>query len=226
MILALGDSFTYGLELPDCPLFKGQITNPSPSKFSYPAILAQILGKDLLNLSLPGGSNSRIFRLAIDATSKQKFDIVICGWTELSRIDVTLNGCDFPVSVNSAWQESHPWIGSYYKNHYDEDHAMQTWLAQVIALQGYFKSINQRYLFLNMLPAIPSALVPTEIANPKFLHLAKQIDTDYFIGWPNEAMVQWMGDCPKGPNGHPLEVGHERIAEKINEHIRNLGWLS
>ena len=49
---------------------------------------------------------------------------------------------------------------------------------------------------------------------------------EYWFGHENDGMVEWMGDCPKGPGGHPLELGHQRIAKKINEHIRNLGWLS
>jgi hypothetical protein len=28
-------------------------------------------------------------------------------------------------------------------------------------------------------------------------------------------MLEWMGDCPKGPGGHPLELGHARIADAI-----------
>jgi lysophospholipase L1-like esterase len=43
--------------------------------------------------------------------------------------------------------------------------------------------------------------------------------------WVIGSMVEWMGDCPKGPGGHPLELGHQRIAEKINEHIKRLGWI-
>ena len=48
----------------------------------------------------------------------------------------------------------------------------------------------------------------------------------YWMDWQSEGMIEWMGDCPKGPGGHPLTLGHQRIANKINEHIRNLGWLS
>ena len=47
-----------------------------------------------------------------------------------------------------------------------------------------------------------------------------------YLGWPNEGIVEWMGDCPKGPGGHPLEQGQIKIGLKINEYIRNLGWIS
>jgi hypothetical protein len=51
------------------------------------------------------------------------------------------------------------------------------------------------------------------------------VDTRYYLGWPFEGIYMWQGDCPRALLGHPLELGHKRIAEKINEHIRNLGWL-
>jgi hypothetical protein len=55
--------------------------------------------------------------------------------------------------------------------------------------------------------------------------LAEQIDTNYFLGWPNDQMVEWTYGCAKGPGGHFLEDGHRKVAEKINEHIRSLGWI-
>ena len=53
-----------------------------------------------------------------------------------------------------------------------------------------------------------------------------QIDPTYYIGWPTTTMMEWTHGCSKGPGGHFLEQGHERVADKIYEHIRNLGWIS
>jgi hypothetical protein len=43
------------------------------------------------------------------------------------------------------------------------------------------------------------------------------IDHTKFVGWPNDGMVEWAHDSPRGPGGHPLEQGHKLIAEKIYE---------
>ena len=53
-----------------------------------------------------------------------------------------------------------------------------------------------------------------------------QIDSTYYIGWPNETMMEWTYGTPQGPGGHFLEQGHQRVADKIYEHIRYLGWVS
>jgi hypothetical protein len=56
--------------------------------------------------------------------------------------------------------------------------------------------------------------------------LVNQIDSIYYLGWPNETMMEWTYGCSKGPGDHFLEQGHEVVANKIYEHIRHLGWIS
>ena len=36
-----------------------------------------------------------------------------------------------------------------------------------------------------------------------------------FIGWPDTSLMEMMGNCIKGPRGHPLEEGHRKIADVI-----------
>ena len=217
-LLVIGDSFTHGLELPDCPMHDGSATSP-PSCLAWASLLATDLNYELVNLSIPGGSNSRIFRLAVDESVRNRYDLVVCQWTEISRIDWQQNNRDFPVSANSTWLHKQvPAIGDYYKNHYNDDHSMQTWLAQLITLQNHFKHTGQRYLFVSM--------QGLKNIGDRYRHLAVQVDPEYYIGWPHEGFTEFMGDCPKGPGGHPLELGHQRIAEHVKEYIRNLGGIS
>ena len=56
--------------------------------------------------------------------------------------------------------------------------------------------------------------------------VSNQIDQTYYIGWPNETMMEWTYNTPQGPGGHFLEQGHEQVADKIYEYIRNLSWVS
>ena len=56
--------------------------------------------------------------------------------------------------------------------------------------------------------------------------LISQVNDQYYIGWPTESMMEWTYKTPQGPAGHFLEEGHQKVAEKINEYIRNIGWVS
>jgi hypothetical protein len=95
-------------------------------------------------------------------------------------------------------------------------------LLNIVLAQSYLKLNNKPYLMFDVFGNHQDAR-RFDIKNKD---LVDQIDTRYFVGWPNEAMVDWMGDCPKGPRGHPLELGHQRTAEHINEYIRNISWVS
>ena len=57
--------------------------------------------------------------------------------------------------------------------------------------------------------------------------LIEEIDLNLFVGNTlTESTVDWTYGTLKGPGGHPLEKGHQIIANKIYEHIRHLGWIS
>jgi hypothetical protein len=225
-ILAVGDSFTYGSELPDTvatPDTVLPVAYTQHSNLAWPSQLATRLGATVTNRGLPGGGNSRIFRVAIEETIKNSHDLVICAWTEPARLDITLQGQEFPVTINSAWHhEQFPWIREYFARHYDWRHTTQNWLSQLVALQQYFKSRQQQYMFVN---------VQSEwqwqdtLVIQKLHHYLDEIDEQYYPDWKQGlGMTHWMGDCAKGPGGHPLELGHKRIAERIYEHIISLGW--
>lgn len=203
MILTIGDSFTYGEEL----------ENRTATAWPY------LLNSPVVNLGKGGSSNDRIFRLAVERTANQKYDMVIIGWSFPNRLEVCNKD---PHCVNINNRRNLPWVDDYYKFSYNEDFAFRSWFSHIIALQSHLKHINQRYIFCNV-----AGLQGHYTKFSKDLEfLLGMVDPEYFPGWPLNGMLEWMGDCPKGPGGHPLELGHQRIAERINEHIRHLGWLS
>ena len=202
MILTVGDSFTYGEELP----------NPLRA---WPYLLNQ----PVKNMGKCGGSNDMICRVTVEETARNKFDMVIVGWSDPGRLEVWYDRQI--LDVNHHGRRGIPWVEDYYKYSYNKKFSYRKWFTQILSLQGYLKSIDQRYLFCNVAGATGTY---DEYQNI-YKYLWDKIDAKYYVGWPNFGMLDWQGDCPKAPGGHPLELGHERIAEKINEHIRNLGWL-
>ena len=51
--------------------------------------------------------------------------------------------------------------------------------------------------------------------------LVNAIDQTQFVGGMGTSVQVWTYGLPKGTNNHTLERGHQVIAEKIYEHIRN-----
>jgi hypothetical protein len=86
----------------------------------------------------------------------------------------------------------------------------------------FFKSKNIKYLMTN--------IVENEYYKKKhfsgYQQYVDQIDKEKFVGFGQAGMIEWVNKCPKGPGGHFLDQGHQQVADKLYEHIRNLGWLS
>lgn len=213
-ILAIGCSFTAGAEL----------SNPAES--AWPSLIGQLNNRTVKNLGAGGASNDRTFRLAIEETAQQRFDLVLVQWTEPSRMEIWNSRTRRPMDVNVGKLHSQQfgldWLETYYQNHYDDLHAHKKWVAQILSLQGYLKSIDQPYVMVS-LNGLDQRLYTGAWNSVQYLW--DNVDTTYYPGWPFEGITMWQGDCPRAVGGHPLELGHKRIAEKINEHIRNLGWL-
>lgn len=218
-ILAIGDSFTFGAELFDVPKSLGIYGNEyfnettgkrepaSPSQYAWPTLLANKIGTNVVNLGLVGGSNDRIFRLAVKETAKEKFSLVICAWTGIDRFDFALYGKEIALSVGVAdsCREQFPWITEFVDKHYSRELAEEKWLTQLITLQSYFASINQPYVF------VKSLHIPVRHSN---FFLNNKINLQRCIDW-NSSLVQWCKNLPMGPGKHFLEEGHELVAEKI-----------
>jgi len=213
-ILTVGCSFTHGSEL----------TNPAIS--AWPYLLGQQNNWEVNNQGIGGGSNDRSVRVCFEEV-QNKYDLIVVAWTIHERIEVPSELGLLNVTLGYAEKHNLSWATEYFIKHYDRLYSYQRWLRQVIMLQSYFKQINQQYLFLSTF-GIWSDLREAHYDEYmlKLQYLVDQVDSAYYIDWPKWGMVDWQGDCPRGPGGHPLEVGHQRIAERINEHIRHLGWIS
>lgn len=164
---------------------------------SWPNLL-DVFGTITLNVAAPGFSNDAIVRTTVELIEQADLKHAIVAWTTPHRIEV--NG-------QHLTPTSHRKYGSICDQvflDWNEDWAVDKFYTQVALLDGYLRNKGVSYLFV------------------------RTFDVPYInIGnWVDGQMVEWIGDCPKGAGGHPLELGHQRIAKHINEHIRNIGWLS
>lgn len=208
-LLTIGDSFTYGTELSD------------PSKHAWPVLLSQACSADLRNISAGGFSNDAMFRECVEQVSHDGYDVVIVAWTDPARMEITRSGQPFSVNLSPRMCKLVPWLEQYYLYNQDDEHSYRRTLTMIVACQEFLKSCQQPYVFVSTF----GLQVLHKVYEEKYRSLHDKIDKENYPGWPGEGIVEWMGDCPKAPGGHPLELGHQRIAEKINEHIRNISRI-
>lgn len=171
-----------------------------PFNDAWPAHLVSGNREIIMNMAQPGFSNDAIIRTAVTelANPTSTIDKAIIAWTTPHRIEV---------NEQHLTPTSHRKYGSICDVvflDWKEDWAVHKLRSQVLMMEGFLRSRKIKYLFVRTFD-VPELDVGT---------------------WLPGQMVDWMGDCPKGPGGHPLELGHQRIAEYINEHIRNIGWFS
>lgn len=204
ILYTLGDSFTYGEELPD------------PATQSWPALLAKQLGYDLVNRGRPGCGNSYIVKTAIKEIPILKPDLVIVAWTSCGRMEFADNNSVYDIwpGCNRRFEQPYPYrdtLIKYITAYNNEIHQYRNWLRSMILLQDFLKLRNINYKFVSAFDS--------HALNEKYMNHSREyvslIDTTNFIGWPSDGMVEWAYGCDVGPRDHPLEEGHLKISEAI-----------
>lgn len=230
MIYCIGDSFTAGDELTGWSDHFDSNKKPYPTHPSaWPSLLEQKLNHPVVNLGRGGCGNTRIIKRAIDIALDQP-DIVIVAWTDILRLELAddLSPFDYWAGRNIKRMSSGylreplvKWLTVNQNNPEIEKWYYAAWLRQIILLQSFFNLRNQKYIMLSSNP-----LYQYRKYSEEYKKLTDQIDVTHFLGWPKWSMMEWAHGLPKGPHGHFLEDGHKLVADKVYEHIGNLGWLS
>tara|TARA_R110000868_G_scaffold19525_1_gene83986 strand:- start:425 stop:1057 length:633 start_codon:yes stop_codon:yes gene_type:complete len=208
LLYAVGDSFTYGSEL-------------TSTESAWPVLLATALNMDVVNAGKQGASNDYIVRNTINAVSELRPDLVVVAWTSCGRMEFADEYGTYDIwpgcasrEFDTSHQHRSQLIG-YISHHSDDEYEYRRWLQQVILLQHFLKVQNVNYVMCNAFD--------NQQRNKKFkketVNYWNMIDTSKFLGWPYEGIVEWTYGTPHGRGGHPLELGHERIAQKIAEYI-------
>lgn len=211
-VLTVGDSFTYGEELVD-------------RQMAWPFLLGQKTGYKVTNLGRPASGNSRMVRCVIENINS--FDLVIIAWSHYARIELADEkgifdiwpGCNyFAHREHSQWRRE---IINYITEYHDDRYLYNQYLINIILLQTYLSANNKKYVMLDTFynnRKEARLMADTNLRN--------QINSQFYFNWPDKSMMEWTENTPKGPGGHFLEEGHTRVADKIYEHIRHLGWVS
>jgi lysophospholipase L1-like esterase len=215
MIYAIGDSFTYGDEL-------------SNQDLAWPSILSKKINKSISNLGRSASGNTRIVKRAIDAVL-DKSEMVIIGWSDCNRQEFAddIGTYDIWAGRNyKAFQLDDPThrinLIKYMTAHDTPEYFYAQWLRQIILVQNLCKS----YQIPCVMFIACGAHYSHQQYHNEFNKLVDAIDQSTFVDKMFTSVGEWTYGTPHGPNGHPLEQGHEIIADKIYEHIRNKCWIS
>jgi hypothetical protein len=215
-ILAVGDSFTYGEEL-------------SSLDNAYPYLLGRKIGSSVTNMAKPGSGNTRMIRYIMDRIAEGNIpDLVIIGWSSPGRMEFADESGFFdlwPGYSGRAFMAEQPWrteLLEYVNRYHDSFYLYKQYILNVILIQNFLNQQNIKYV---MLKTVGNEYY-YNTNHFKLNQYIKLIDTEKYVGWPNAGMAEWTQGCDRGPGGHFLDDGHNQVANKINEHIRNLGWLS
>lgn len=211
-LLTVGDSFTYGDELQD-------------RYQAWPYRLADLLNYEVHNQGQSGCSNASILRRTLEELTVNHYDLVVIGWTSPGRIewkdDIGIAYDIWPgYPGTTSFFDDHPWrlnLLNYISQHHNSAYLYQQYLIQVISLQSYCKAQGINYRMMDIRHNNYYRKVGAEI----HAQLATQIDTEMFVGWKKFGMDELTKGCAKGSGGHPLEKGHERIADEIAKYIGN-----
>ena len=216
-LLTVGDSFTYGEELADKTL-------------AWPQILANTLNYSLTNLGQPSASNDKILRKTIDHLVREPdVDLVVIGWSNIGRSEHADEFGYYDVwpgyQGNLFKQDGSTWrneLVDYVSRYHNSEAIHLKFIQQILLLQAYLKSHNINYVMLN--------IVQNEYYKKKHFdgqpQYYAQVDQERFLGFNESGMMEWTNGCPVGPSNHFLEEGHKQIADKLYEHIGNLGRVS
>jgi lysophospholipase L1-like esterase len=210
MIQAIGDSFTYGDELPS-------------QELAWPTVLSKKLNIPVLNKGRPASGNKRMVKRAIDAVI-DKSQLIVIGWSDCNRQEFADNIGTYDLWAGRNYRAfqledpTHRINLIKYMTAYDTpEYYYADWLRQIILVQSLCK--------LHNIPCVMFVACGAHVCHKQyhqqFKNLVDAIDHSMFVDNMFTSVGEWTWGTPHGPNNHPLEQGHEIIAEKIHEHIRN-----
>ncbi len=171
-LIVFGCSLAYGIGLPDCwPDIS------KPSKLCWPELIAQAMKRELVNKSIPGSSNKRIWY----TISKFKFepdDVVIISWSYPNRYSIIHTPWDIRnVSHNLKDDEAsvafYEHIHSFYDMHVMSklfaDDANRILTEKNIPVYNLTVEKHYRYLTLSQHKIVPLYMSTYEESYPKAL---------------------------------------------------------
>ena len=222
-VIAIGDSFTRGDELADCP-------DDAPLQYSqstWPTLIAKLLNCDYKCYAIGGKGNQWI---SWQVASRIKQDtLCIVNWTWFERFD-------YIDVVTDRWKTTHPRhedkLNHYFYRNLDND----VWnlfrnLQQMHSTICYLKQLNIDFIMTcldntyttditKLRPDIEFGALGISQWTNSISGLQEQV-LPHIVDFEGMSFLEWSkhNDFELGPNGHPLEKAHAEAAKYINTNV-------
>ena len=226
-VIAVGDSFTRGDELANCPQQLHEYLFPfTYSQSTWAALIAELLGCDYECYALGGIGNQWI---SWKTGGKLEQDtLVIVNWTWFERFDYVDTNI-----VKDVWTTTHPRhedkLNHYFYRNLDSD------------IWNLHRNLQQMHSAISLLKQhdvnfIMTCLDSTYCADfdtfrPPGSNVSKQWETvitnlqaqvvPHISNFDGMTFLEWSKhkNFELGINGHPLEKAHIQAAKYINTHV-------
>ena len=208
---SFGCSFTYGQGLSDCFHIENSI-DPSkdnytpPSKFAWPALLAENLSIQHTNNSQPGSSNKYILYKILEADINSS-DIVAIMWTSFIRHSVIIDKQNHMIT---PWRKDDSATLSYYSFLYNAQDSEITNVQYINYANLYLKSKGCKVLNFCFFNNMEKSSMQSRLDNYSWNNISIDIVFDDFIQYGLSA-----------DKSHPSESAHEAFSNRSSKYIKN-----
>ncbi len=207
-ILCFGDSFTYGVGMPDY-----QEHGP-PSLYAYPQLLAEKFKTSALNYGSPGASNKEIWNIILQ-TKLSPADAVVIMWSHPSRTCVINTPQQDPYTTEK-WLIADRITGKFWTEHQT---AIGTW-KDTEDSKAYYKHIHTE----------EDAEISTQLymshIDLYLKHIGISIVVHAMIPWQNIKRTHWndlqvlrFTPTDRTDDGHAGIESHKKFAKTLSRQI-------
>jgi hypothetical protein len=211
---SFGCSFIHGTELSDQKMVDGR---DMPSQSTWPAHLAQHLGRQYRCFSHGGSGNLQILSRVLDqvATSSDS-DLFVIGWTWIERFDYYVDNQGdhtvdpwhtiLPVDQNSTAQV-------YYRDLHSE---FRDKFVSLTSIKLAIDTLQQRNIPFIMTSIDELLFDQRWHVSPAILDLQSYIQP-FITSFDGQNFLEWTksNGYPIGSGGHPLEAAHRAAGDYI-----------
>ncbi len=209
MILkSFGCSFIFGSDLPD----DGRLLNQStPSRLTWPALLAKHHGYQYQCYARPGSGNLQIAETVLNQLENIESTVFVIGWTWIDRFDY--NGLE-----NDRWATIMPVDRSehaeyYYRHFHSQYRDKLTTLINIKTVVDALKAANAKYVMTYMDPLIFETQWHCTSAVRYLQNSVRNSMTDF----ESKTFLEFSRShgFPISDTWHPLEAAHQAGFELI-----------